>query len=79
MQVVKLVGWRRLLKQPALMDAPTVRSIISSADLASLLPDLAIMMKLDLVMMDLELEVAIKHCVGCIRWHCSVAKSRDRR
>ena len=62
MQVVKPVGWQKLLKQPALTDDLTVRSIISPTDLASLLPDLAIMMKLDLVMMDLELEVAIKHC-----------------
>ena len=67
------------MKRPALMDDLTVRSIRSPMDLASLLPDSAIMMKLDLVMMDLELEVAIKHCVVCIEWDCSVAKSRDRR
>ena len=51
----------------------TVRSIRSLMDLASLIPDLAIIMKLDLVMMDLELEVAIKHCTGCVGWHYSVA------
>ena len=51
----------------------TVRSIRSMMDLVSLIPDLAIIMKLDLVMMDLELEVAIKHCTGCIGWHYSVA------
>ena len=43
-----------------------VRSIRSLVDLASLIPSLEIMMKLYLVMMDLELEVAIKHHVGCI-------------
>ena len=79
MQVVKLVGWWRVLKQPALMSDPTVRSIISSMDLASLIPDLEIIMKFNLVMMDLELEVAIKHRAGCIRWHYSVANRRDRR
>ena len=47
------------------MDDLTIRSIRSSVDLASLLPDLEIMMKLYLVMMDLELEVAIKHHAGC--------------
>ena len=57
----------------------TVRSIRLPMDLASLIPDLAIMMKLVLVMIDLELEVAIKHHAGCIRWHCSVANNRDRR
>ena len=67
------------MKRPVLMYDPTVRSIISSTNLASLQPDLEIMMKLDLVMMDLELEVAIKHRVGCVGWHYSVAKSRDRR
>ena len=56
-----------------------VRSIILSVDLESLLSDLAIMMKLDLVMMDLELEVAVKHHTGCIKWHCAVVNSRDRR
>ena len=60
------------------MNDPTIRSIRSLADLASLLPNLAIMMKLYLVMMDLELEVAIKHYVGCVRWHYLVAKTRDR-
>ena len=62
------------------MDDPTIRSIRSLVDLASLLPDLVIMMKLDLVMMDLELEVAIKHYAGCIGWnYYSAKKSRDRR
>ena len=79
MQVVKTVDWWCLLKRLALMGDPTVRSIRSSADLVSLLPDLAIIMKLDLVMRDLELEVAIKHRARCIGWHCSVAKRRDLR
>ena len=67
MQVAKPVGWRRLLKQLALMDDPTVRSIRSPTDLTSLLPDWVIMLKLDLVMMDLELEVAIKNRARCVR------------
>ena len=74
MQVVKPVGWWHLLKRPALMDDLNIRSIRSPVDLVSLLPDLEIMMNLDLVMMDLELEVAIKHHVGCVKWHHSVAK-----
>ena len=53
----------------------TIRSIRSLMDLASLILDLAIMMNLDLVMMDLELEVAIKHHAGCIRWHSLVARA----
>ena len=56
------------MKRPALMDDLTIRSIRWLVDLASLLPDLEIMMKLYLVMMDLELEVAIKHHAGCIGW-----------
>ena len=64
MKVVKPVGWWHLLKRPALMGDPTVRSIRSPVDLVSLIPDLGIMMKLDLVMMDLKLEVAIKHRAG---------------
>ena len=79
MQVVKIVGWRHLLKRPALMSDPTIRSIRSLANLVSLIPDLEITMKFYLVMRDLELEVAIKHRVGCVEWHYSVAKSRDRR
>ena len=54
------------MKQPTLMDDPTIRLIRSSMDLESLLPNLEIMMKLYLVMMDLELEVAIKHHAGCV-------------
>ena len=46
------------------MGDQTIRSIILPTDLASLILDLAIMMKLDLVMMDLKLEVAIKHRAG---------------
>ena len=37
--------------------------------------DLAIMVQLDLVMMDLELEVDIKHCIGGIGWNYSVVKA----
>ena len=54
MQVVKLVGWRHLLKRPALMGDLTIRRIISPADLESLIFDLAIMVKLDLAMMNLD-------------------------
>ena len=54
----------------------TVRSIRSSGDLASLTLDLGIMMKLDLVMMNLELKVAIKHCKGCIGWNYLVSRAK---
>ena len=57
------------------MGDPTVRSIRSSADLVSLIPDLAIMVQLDLVMMDLELEVAIKHRARGVGWHYSVVRA----
>ena len=56
------------------MGDPTVRSIRSLMDLASLIPDLVIMMKLDLVMMDLKLEVAIKHRVVCVKLPYSAAR-----
>ena len=62
------------MKRPTLMVDMTIRSIRSMMDLASLIPDLAIIMKLDLVMMDLELEVAIKHRLGCVRWHYLVPR-----
>ena len=61
------------------MGDPTIRSIRSLTDLASLIPDLEIMMNLYLVMMDLELAVAIKHRARCIKWNYLVAKSKDRR
>ena len=54
---------------------PTISRISSSVDLASLIPNLAIMVQLDLVMMDLELEVIIKHCVGGIGWNYSVVRA----
>ena len=49
--------------------------IRSPADLASLIPDLEIMVQLDLGMMDLELEVAIKHHTRGIGWHYSVVRA----
>ena len=52
--LVKAVGQWRLLKQPALMGDPTIIIIIVPIDLASLRSDLAIMVKLDLVMMNLD-------------------------
>ena len=75
MQVVKKVGWQHLLKRSTLMGDPTVRRIRSPADLASLTPNLEIMMKLYLVMMNLQLEVAIKHCLVCVIWHYSVVRA----
>ena len=75
MQVVKPVGWWCLFKQPALMGDPIVSCIISLMDLASLVPDLAIMVYLDLVMMDLELEVIIKHRAGGVGCHYSIVKA----
>ena len=58
------------------MGDPNVRSIRSPTDLASLIPDLAIMVQLDLVMMDLEFEVIIKHRAGGVGWHYSVGRSQ---
>ena len=75
MQVVKRVGWQCLLNRPTLMIESIVRGVRLPVDLASLIPDLEIMMKLDLVMMNLELEVAIKHRAGCVRWNYSVARA----
>ena len=57
------------------MGDPTVRSIRLLTDLPSLILDLVIMMKLDLVMMDLELEVAIKSHTGCVGLHYSVVRA----
>ena len=76
MQVVKPVGWQCLLKRPTLMGDPTISRIRSPTDLASLIPDLAIMVQLYLVMMCLELEVAIKYCVGGVGWHYSVVRAK---
>ena len=45
----------------------TVRRVRSSVDLASLIPNLAIMVRIDFAMMNFGLEVAIKQHVGCIR------------
>ena len=42
------------MKQPPLMGDPTVRRIISLVDLASLISGLSIMVKLDLVTMNLD-------------------------
>ena len=75
MQVFKPVGWWHLLKRPTLMGDPTVSHMRSPVDSVSLIPDLAIMVQLDLVMMDLELEVDIKHCIGGIGWNYSVLKA----
>ena len=42
--------------------------------MASLIPDLAIMVQLDLVMMDLELGVTIKHHIGGVGWNYLVVR-----
>ena len=55
------------MKQPALMSDPTIRSSISSVDLDPLIPNLGIMVRIDLEMMNFGLEVAIKQHVGCVR------------
>ena len=57
------------------MGDPTVSCIRSPTDLASLIPDLATKVQLDLVMMDLELEAIIKHRVGGVSWHYSVVRA----
>ena len=75
MQVVKPVGWQCLLKQPSLIGDSTVSYIRSPVDWASLIPVLEIMVQLDLVMMDLELEVIIKHCARGVGWHYSIVRA----
>ena len=67
MQVVKPVGWQCLLKQPALMIDLTIGRVGLPADLVSLIPDLVIMVMIDLAMMNFVLEVAIKQHVRCVR------------
>ena len=54
MQVIKIVGWRFLLKQPALMGDSTISRIRSPVDLVSLIFDYVIMVKLNLEMMNLD-------------------------
>ena len=56
------------------MGDSTISCIRSSTDLASLIPDLAIMVQLDLVMMDLDFEVTIKHRAGSVGWNYSVVR-----
>ena len=77
MQVVKTVGQRRLLKRPALMSDLTVRGVRSSVDLASLIHDLAIMVRIDLEMMNFALEMAIKQRTGCVRMTLFSSASRE--
>ena len=60
---------------PHLNGDPTVSRIRSLTNLASLIPDLTIMVQLDLVMMDLELEVAIRDHAGGVGWHYSVVRA----
>ena len=74
MKVVKPVGWWCSLKRPTLMGDLTFSCIRSPMDLASLIPDLATKVQLDLVMMDLELEAIIKHRVGGVGWNYSVVR-----
>ena len=50
------------MKRPALMIDPTVGGVGLSVDLASLIPDLVIMVMIDLEMMNFGLKVAIKQC-----------------
>ena len=59
------------------MGDPTVRSIRSSTNLVSLIPDLAIMVRIDLAMMNFGLEVAIKQCTGCVRMELFSLVRRD--
>ena len=78
MKVVKLVDWWCSLKRPTLMGDPIVTSIRSPVDLVSLIPNLAIMVQLDLVMMDLDFEVIIKHRMGGIGWHYSIVRAEGK-
>ena len=77
MQLVKTVGWRRLLKRPALMIDPTVRGVRLSADLASLILDLAIMMRIDLAVMKFGLEMTIKQCARYVRMALFSSASKE--
>ena len=52
----------------------TISHIRSLVDLASLIPDLAIMVQLDSVMMDLDFKVIIKHRVRGVGWHYLVVR-----
>ena len=54
------------MKQPTLMIDLTIRGVGLSVDLASLIPDLVIMVMIDLEMMNFGLEVAIQQ-MGCVR------------
>ena len=45
----------------------TTRRVRLSVDLVSLIPDLAIMVRIDLAMMNFGLEVTIKQHVQCVR------------
>ena len=67
MHVFKTVGLRCLLKRPALMSDPTVRRVRSLMDLASLIPDLAIMVRIDLAMMNFGLDMDINQYARCVR------------
>ena len=60
------------MKQCTLMADLTVRRVILSVDLASLLPDLVMMAIIDLEMMSSNLEMAIKSTRVAGGWHCSV-------
>ena len=60
------------------MGDPTVSRMRSLVDSVSLIPDLEIMVQLDLVMMDLELEVAIKHRAGGVGCYYSVVRAEGK-
>ena len=55
----------------------TVRRVRSSMDLASLIPNLAIMVRIDLAIMNFGLEVTIKQCTGCVRMALFSSVSRE--
>ena len=55
----------------------TIRRVRSLVDFASLIPDLAIMVRIDLAMMNFGLEVAIKQHVGCVRMELFSSVRRD--
>ena len=59
------------------MSDPTIKRLISSVDLASLIPNLGIMVRIDLEMMNFGLEVVIKQRAGCIRMALFHSPSRE--
>ena len=55
----------------------TIRRVRSLVDLASLIPNLSIMVRIDLSMLNFGLEVAIKQRARCVRMELFSSVSRE--